>query len=125
MRPRSIVITAGSVRAEADLNDSKTARALWDALPVEAKASTWGDEVYFGIGLELSEEAPKEVVELGDLGYWPPGQAFCIFFGRTPVSRNDEIRPASPVNLLGRLRGDATVFQKVQAGTRITIERSA
>ena len=65
----------------------------------------------------------KDVVALGDLGYWPPGHAFCIFFGPTPASRGDEIRPASPVNVVGRVSGDATVFKKVRAGTRVTLER--
>ncbi len=123
MATRTIRITAGPVRAEARLNDTRTAGAVWEALPIEAKAETWGDEIYFGIGVTLGEESPKEIVEAGDLGYWPPGQAFCIFFGRTPASRGDEIRPASPVNVLGRIVGDAKVFDKVRAGTRVTIER--
>ena len=92
---RAIRITAGSVSAEARLNDSKTARAIWDKLPIEARGETWGDEIYFDIGLTASAEAPREVVDVGDLAYWPPGRAFCIFFGPTPVSRNGECRPAS------------------------------
>jgi len=85
--PRAIRITAGSVTVEAELNDSRTAAAIVKALPIEAKAETWGDEIYFSIGQSLPGESPREVVELGDLGYWPPGQAFCIFFGPTPMSR--------------------------------------
>jgi hypothetical protein len=111
------------VSAEATLNTTRTALALWDALPIEAKAETWGDEIYFSIGLALAAEAPKSVVEAGDLGYWPPGQAFCIFFGPTPASRGDEIRPASPVNVVGRLEGDPRVFKTVRAGTRVRLER--
>ena len=122
---RGIRITAGAVSAEAQLNDSKTARVIWDALPIEAKGSTWGDEIYFGIPVRAEAERAKEVVALGDLGYWPPGHAFCIFFGPTPASRGDEIRPASAVNVIGRVTGDATVFKKVRAGTRVTIERGA
>ena len=121
---RTIRITAGQVVAEARLNASRTAGAIWDALPIEAKAETWGDEVYFSIGLDAREESPQAVVEMGDLGYWPPGQAFCIFFGRTPASRGDEIRPASPVNVVGRVTGDARVFTRVRAGTRVVIERA-
>jgi len=120
----SIRIAAGSVVVDAALNASRTAGAIWDALPIEAKAETWGDEVYFGIGLALAEESPKAVVELGDLGYWPPGQAFCIFFGPTPASRGEEIRPASPVNVLGRILGDPRMFKSVRAGTRVRIERT-
>ena len=124
MATHTIRITAGQVSAEARLNDSRTAGAVWDAPPIDAKAETWGDEIYFGIGVTLGEESPKEVVDVGDLGYWPPGQAFCVFFGTTPANRGGEIRPASPVNVLGRIVGDARVFRKVRAGTRVTIERA-
>jgi hypothetical protein len=120
---RAIRITAGSLEASARLNDSQTARAIWDALPIEARGETWGDEIYFGIGLSAAAEAPREVVDVGDLAYWPPGRAFCIFFGPTPVSRGTECRPASPVNVVGKIVGDARVFRKVRAGTRVTIER--
>jgi len=121
---RAIVITAGRVSAEARLNDSKTAAAIWDALPIDAKADTWGDEIYFDIGLTAAPESPREVVEPGDLGYWPPGRAFCIFFGPTPMSRGDEIRPASPVNVVGRIVGDPKAFKAVSAGTRVTLRRN-
>ena len=84
---RAIRITAGSVSAEARLNDSKTAGAIWDALPIDAKGQTWGDEIYFGLPFSAPSDAPQETVALGDLGYWPPGKAFCIFFGPTPASR--------------------------------------
>jgi hypothetical protein len=120
---RAIRITAGAVSAEARLNDSETASAIWDALPIEAKGSTWGDEIYFDIGLAAAPEAAREVVDPGDLAYWPPGHAFCIFFGPTPASRGDECRAASPVNVVGKIRGDPGVFKKVRAGTRVTIER--
>jgi len=120
---RAIRITAGDVSASAELNDSKTASAIWDTLPIEAKAETWGDEIYFGIPVRAEADRAKEVVALGDLGYWPPGHAFCVFFGPTPASRGDEIRPASPVNVVGRVSGDATVFKNVRVGTRVTIER--
>jgi hypothetical protein len=122
---RAIVITAGHVTAEARLNDSKTAGAIWDALPIEAKGETWGDEIYFDIGLTAAPESPKETVEAGDLGYWPPGRAFCIFFGPTPMSRGDEIRPASAVNVVGRVVGDPKVFKTVRAGARVTLRRAS
>ena len=120
--PRTIRITAGAVTLTAELNDSRSAAAIAAALPIEAKAQTWGDEIYFGIGLTLAGESPQEVVALGDLGYWPPGQAFCIFFGPTPLSRGDEIRPASAVNVVGRVIGDARAFARVRAGSRVRIE---
>jgi hypothetical protein len=118
-RTRTIGITAGTVTVDAELNDSKTAAAIAAALPIEAKAQTWGDEIYFDISHALAAESPREVVEMGDLGYWPPGQAFCIFFGPTPLSRGDEIRPASAVNVVGRVLGDPTVFRRVRAGSRV------
>jgi hypothetical protein len=122
--PRSIRITAGTVTAAAELNDSRTAAAIAAALPIEARGQTWGDEIYFDIGLALAAEAPREVVALGDLAYWPPGQAFCIFFGPTPMSRGDEIRPASAVNIVGRVVGDPRSFKSVRSGARVTIEAS-
>jgi len=124
-RGRAIRITAGAVSATAQLNASRSASSLWDALPIEAKAQTWGDEIYFGIGIAMEPESPRATVDMGDLGYWPPGHAFCIFFGATPASEGNEIRPASPVNVLGRVDGDPTVFKKVRAGALVRIERTA
>jgi hypothetical protein len=122
---RTVRITAAGVTMPASLNASRTADAVWAALPITATAQTWGDEIYFGIDVKLAEDDAREVVEVGDLGYWPPGQAFCIFFGPTPASRGDEIRPASAVNVLGRIDGDATAFKRVRSGARVTIERAA
>ena len=120
--PRAIRITAGDVSVEAELNDSRTAAAIAAALPIAARGDTWGDEIYFDIGLTLPGESPRATVALGDLGYWPPGQAFCIFFGPTPLSRGDEIRPASAVNVVGRVTGDPRAFKRVRSGARVTIE---
>jgi hypothetical protein len=120
---QTLRITAGTVSVTARLNETRTAAAIGDVLPIEAKANTWGDEIYFDIGLTASVESPREVVEVGDLGYWPPGRAFCIFFGPTPMSRGDEIRPASAVNVVGRVVGDPRVLRGVRAGTTVKIER--
>jgi hypothetical protein len=120
---RAIRIIAGDVVAAAELNETRTATAIWEALPIEARAQTWGDEIYFGIGIRAETEASKEVVALGDLAYWPPGSAFCIFFGPTPMSQGNEIRPASPVTVVGRVAGDATVLKKVPAGATVRLER--
>jgi hypothetical protein len=120
---RTIRIIAGDVVAAAELNDTRTATAIWSALPIHARAQTWGDEIYFGIGIQAEAEASKEVVALGDLAYWPPGSAFCIFFGPTPMSQGNEIRPASPVTVVGRVAGDAAVFRTVAAGAKVTLER--
>jgi hypothetical protein len=116
-------ITAGSVSAQATLDDSRTARAVWAALPIVATAQTWGDEIYFTIPVSLPEDDARDVVGLGALGYWPPGRAFCIFFGPTPASHGEECRPASPVNVFGRIEGDPAGFKAVRAGTRIRLER--
>lgn len=121
--PGTIQITAGSVSATATLNESDTAKAIWEALPIEGTVQTWGDEVYFSIPVHLGSDNGQEVVELGDLGYWPPGKAFCIFFGPTPMSEGDEIRPASPVNVFGMIQGDATVFRAVSSGERVVVEK--
>ena len=118
-----IKIAAGAVVAFAELNETATAEAIWNALPIEARANTWGDEIYFSIPVYLEEENAQVIVEKGDLGYWPSGNAFCIFFGRTPASRGDEIRPASPVNVFGRLEGDPTIFKRVRSGEKLVLEQ--
>jgi hypothetical protein len=118
---RRVRITAGDVEAIAELNGTATAQAIWRALPIEGRASRWGDEVYFSVPVSLELEAGQELVNMGDLGYWPNGKAFCIFFGPTPVSQGNEIRPASSVTVFGRIIGDATIFKKVAEGTEITV----
>lgn len=124
MAERKIRITAGKVTADAVLDDSKTAAAVWEALPLHVAGQTWGDEIYFEIPVKAKSEHPREVVTLGDLAYWPPGSAFCIFFGPTPASQGDEIRPASAVNVFGRVLGDPTVFKAVRSGTTVRVERA-
>ncbi len=120
---RRIRILAGDVQTMAELNDTHTADAIWGTLPISAEANTWGDEIYFSIPVKLKEENAQTVVSLGDLGYWPRGPAFCIFFGPTPVSKGQEIRPASPVNVFGRVTGDPKVFKKVRDGQIVTVEQ--
>lgn len=120
----NITITAGPVELNAELNDTAAARAIWDSLPISASGNTWGDEIYFRIPVDAEANDLKEVVDFGDLAYWPPGSAFCIFFGPTPASRGDEIRPASPVAVVGRIIDDAAQFRQVSAGTRVTIARA-
>ena len=122
---RKIKITAGDVSAIGVLEDNATADAVWDALPISARANTWGDEIYFGIPVQVEEaEDAGDVVEMGALAYWPPGNAFCIFFGRTPAGQGDEIRAASAVNRLGKIEGDPTVFKQVAGGATMTIEKA-
>ncbi len=116
-----IRITAGAIETEAELNGTRTAQEIWEALPIKSRVNLWGDEIYFSIPLSLQLEAGQEAVSMGDLGYWPDGNAFCIFFGATPVSQGDEIRPAGPVTVFGKVIGDATIFKKVAKGTKITV----
>jgi len=99
------------------------AKAIAQALPITATVQTWGDEIYFPIpvSMELEPDA-KSVVSVGDIGYWPRGKAFCIFFGPTPISRGDEIVPASAVNIVGRVKGDAKLLKEAKDGDEIKIE---
>jgi len=120
---RKIRIKAGGIEVVAELNETKTAEAIWEALPIKGEANRWGDEIYFSIPLSLEEEDAKELVGMGDLGYWPPGTALCLFFGPTPISKGKEIRPASAVNVFGRIIGNASVLKQVASGTEIIIER--
>jgi hypothetical protein len=120
---RRIEITAGQITVEAELNETQTAAAVWGGLPIEGMANTWGDEIYFSTPIVLGLEAGQEVVERGDLGYWPPGKAICLFFGPTPASRGDEIRPASPVTVFGRVVGDADVLKMVRDGSQVKLVR--
>ena len=122
---RRIVVTAEKVVAQAELNDSPTADEVWEALPIAARGNTWGDEIYFTIPV-AHEQAPdaRADVEVGELGYWPVGQAFCIFFGPTPVSSGEKPRAASPVNIIGRVVGDATVFRQVPSGATVTLDKA-
>jgi len=120
---RKIKITVGDVEATATLYDNATADAVWEALPLEARANRWGDEIYFSTQVTLPSQEEREVVDAGDLAYWPPGRAFCIFWGPTPASRGDEIRPASPVYVFGKLDGDPKVFDGVRGGESITVEK--
>jgi hypothetical protein len=119
-----IAIKAGQVAVKAELNNSSTAKAIWNTLPLTGNANLWGEEIYFRIPLHIEPENGMELVEKGELGFWPEGDAFCIFFGATPASTGNEIRPASAVNVFGKVIGDAAIFKQVPPGTKIIIERS-
>ena len=125
-----IVIEAGSVRMEAELSDSSTARKVGEALgppsaSIEGSANLWGDEIYFEIPVVAAQEADaREIVDVGTLGYWPVGHAFCIFFGPTPVSTDERPRAYSPCNILGQVLGDATRFREVRNGETVTLSRA-
>ncbi len=122
--PEKILIKAGGDDFEAELNDSTTGKAIYGALPIRAKAQRWGGEIYFNIPVSCElEEDSREILEEGELGYWPPGKAFCIFFGPTPASGGDEIRAASAVNIVGRMKGNLSGLWDVPDGAEVFIEK--
>ena len=122
MNGRSITISAGSLEIDAIINDSNTANDIWDSLPISGSANVWGDEIYFAISVDAAEEPDaSDLVSSGDIAFWPPGNAFCIFFGRTPASTDEQPRAASHVNVFGNIDGDEKLFRAVAPGTTITI----
>ena len=122
---KKIRILVSDLKVEAELNESKTTQLIWEVLPIEAKANLWGEEIYFAIPVKTGlEGGAREVVSSGELGYWPTGHAFCIFFGPTPASRGDEIRAASAVNVIGKVLSDPKVFLKVIEGAKIKLEKA-
>lgn len=123
--PQKIVIRAGDIAVGGQLNDSETAEAIADILPVRAKAQRWGGEIYFDIDLACQlEKNARQVMHEGELGYWPRGTSLCIFFGPTPASRGEhEIRAASPVNVVGKVEGDLSDLWDVPDGAEVTVEK--
>jgi len=123
--PTQIVIIANDLRLEGYLTDTPTARALAAALPITGAAQLWGEEIYFPVPQVVADldDTAAVVVHVGDLGYWPAGRAFCIFFGLTPASVPGEIRPAAAVNLVGRVHGDPCCLKLVKEGTTVRIEK--
>jgi hypothetical protein len=119
-----ITISVNDIRIEAELGTSATAVKILEALPFESTVNTWGNEIYFTIPVAVQQEHDARAeVEIGELAYWPMGKAFCIFFGPTPVSRDDKPRAYSPVNVFGRVLGDATAFKGIANGARILVNR--
>lgn len=119
-----IVITAGKVSMRAELNDSGISKKMYEKLPVKARVSTWGDEIYFPVPLKAENENGVSSVQLGDIAYWPPSNCFCIFFGQTPVSTPTEIRPASEVTILGKLIGNPRDWKSVRNGEEVVIDKA-
>jgi hypothetical protein len=118
-----IRILIGHLNIEAELNDTVTASKIGEVLPLEASFNTWGDEIYFTIPVKAElDDSAREEVEAGDLGYWPTGQAFCIFFGPTPMSSRGRIVPASAVNLIGRVKGNAERLKEVMEEDKVVVQ---
>ena len=119
-----IEISSGELSVQAELNESPTAQEIWKKLPLEGRANAWGDEIYFEIPVVMDQESDARAeVEVGELGYWPVGRAFCIFFGPTPVSTDERPRAYSPVNVIGRVQGDATLFKLIRDGDLVRVDR--
>ena len=120
-----ITIKFNNLSFEAELNDSPTSKAIWEQLPIESQVSTWGEEIYFKIPIDIPQEpSARQIVSVGDLGYWPVGQAFCIFFGPTPVSTDERPRAYSPVNLLGKILDDSELLKSIQNQETVRIEQA-
>jgi hypothetical protein len=110
-----IEIEFEQINFQAELNDGPTSTTIWEQLPIEGLVNTWGDEIYFEIPVDMPQEpGAKEILEPGDLGYWPVGKAFCIFFGPTPVSTDERPRAYSPVNVLGHITTDLAGLKTIQ-----------
>lgn len=121
---KKITISTAGISLEAELNTSPTAQEIWRLLPVEGHANIWGDEIYFEIPVDMPQESDAcQDMAVGELGYWPVGRAFCIFFGPTPVSTGEQPRAYSPVNPLGRVLGDTTRLRSVQDGEMVSLRR--
>lgn len=122
--PQRIRVTVGGLTLEGELFDTPCARAVAEALPIEAVPHQWGDEFYFEIPVKWPlDETATSRVRVGDIGYWPPGQALAIFFGPTPLSQGEEPVPASEVNLIGRLYGDVAQLRGAKGARSIKVER--
>jgi len=122
MKQISIIIDNNNFKA--NLTDTATADAIYNALPFEGQAQIWGEEIYFGIPVSIEQEQDaREEVEIGDLAFWPLGSAFCIFFGRTPVSINDKPRAYSPVNVFGKLKGNPEALKRVTPNSLVRVNK--
>ncbi len=120
---RHLLIRGDEAEVKVRLEDGPTAEEIWDRLPIEAGARLWGDEIYFPIpGSTEAEPGAREEVEVGDVGYWPSGNALCLFFGRTPASTGEKPRAASPVTVVGRIVEGIEDCKLVQDGEKLRVE---
>ena len=120
---QQIKITVGEIEVNAWLNDSNTATGVYEVLPITTTINMWGDEIYFPILVQRDEENATENVAIGDIAYWPQGSAMCIFLGKTPASREDEPRPISPVNVIGRIDSATKLLGRVRQGDTIAVRK--
>lgn len=119
-----IELLFNGLKIDGELDESKnpiTMKSIVSALPIESKVNRWGDEIYFSTNVNVGEENAQVEVQIGDIAYWPPGKALCIFFGPTPASKGNEPRAASPVNVIGRVKGDLTLLKRVKRGSKVIV----
>ncbi len=122
---RKVKITINNLTMEAEIRfdrNPETADAFWKSLPIQGNANVWGEEIYFRIPVKVGEEKSTEFVEKGDIAYWPHGESICIFFGPTPISGENEIRAASPVNVIGKIVKGLENVRKIKPGAKVRIE---
>lgn len=113
------------ITLRAALNKTETAQAIYSALPLDAEGNIWGDEIYFTSGIKAPLIEPKEILDVGDLAYWPPMQAICIFYGPTPASYGNEIRAAGPVSVFGKIiKGDLEALKRLDGKVRVSIKKT-
>lgn len=122
-RIRILMEAVGEVLAELKEEAPETCRVIWDSLPFDSTVNRWGDEIYFETPVRLKKEKGRVAMDVGDVAYWPPGRAICIFFGPTPASRRGEPRAYSPVNLFAKIVGDPKVFKRVKDSDKVRVER--
>lgn len=119
-----IKIFVNEIEMEAELENTPTAKEIYNSLPIDGAANRWGDEIYFAIPVRINvEKNVTDVVEIGDIAYWPEGSCFCIFFGQTPESTDEEIKAAYKVNIFGKIIGDAKIFKSVKNGDLVIVEK--
>jgi len=120
----NIIFKSANIELAGELYDTPTAQKVWDVLPHKTPIKTWGEEIYFDIPVTLPQEPDARAnVEVGEIGYWPVGKSFCIFWGRTPASKDEQPVAASPVNIIGKVLGDATILNDVDDGAEVILER--
>ena len=121
---RKISFTSGSITNERILNETETAKKIRSSLPLDSSVNTWGDEIYFSVQVDNELENSQEIVDLGDIGFWPPGNAICLFFGPTPISSEGEITPASYVNIVGKIIRNLEKFKLIKSASKISVVKS-
>lgn len=122
---KKILIKIDNITLEGELNDTITSEIIWDNLPLEAVGNLWGDEVYFRTDISIkAKDRPTNTVEIGDIAFWPPETALCIFYGKTPVSTDNEIKPASSVIVVGKVKSNLNLLKNINENCEIKVVKN-